>query len=78
MIFIYLSHIINKQKKITMKKVLLFAVVLGSVALTSCTKDYTCTYEFFGEETVIKYEGLNSDEADAAETGCNLLGGKFE
>lgn len=26
-----------------MKKVLLFAVVLGAVTLTSCKKDYTCT-----------------------------------
>lgn len=62
-----------------MKNLLFTLLFVGGVAaLTSCKKDYTCTYDLLGTSTVITYEGLNKDEADAAETGCNILGGKFE
>ncbi len=40
--------------------------------MTSCTKDYTCTCtDLLGQETVVEYEGLNNEEAEAGETACN-------
>jgi len=61
-----------------MKNLLFTLLFVGGVAaLTSCKKDYTCTYDMLGTETVVTYEGLDKDEADAAESACIILGGKF-
>jgi len=58
-----------------MKKVL---VAVAAVAFfASCKKDYTCTYDLLGKNTVIEYEGLDKDEASAAEDGCKILGGTW-
>jgi hypothetical protein len=61
-----------------MKKILIAAVVLvGTASMTSCKKDYTCTYDLLGTETVIEYNGLDKDEADAAESACTILAGTW-
>lgn len=52
--------------------------VLGVAALTSCKKDYTCTYTSNGVSTSQDYTGLNKAEAETAETQCQLLGGVWE
>ncbi len=54
-----------------MKKAILCAAV-GMLALASCKKDYTCTYEntVLGSETVINYNNLSKDEADELEDTC--------
>ena len=61
-----------------MKKTLFFVAVVAAATMTSCTKDYTCTYDLLGQETVIEYEGLDADEADAAEAACVAVGGTWE
>jgi hypothetical protein len=61
-----------------MKKVLLFAVVLGAVSLTSCKKDYTCSWTYAGTTTVTDSPGLSSSEADDAEAVCNNNSGTWE
>jgi hypothetical protein len=62
-----------------MKKVLLFAVVLGGLSLVSCKKDYTCTTPSIlgSDESEIKYTDLDKDEAEAAEAACTLIGGTW-
>ena len=63
-----------------MKKVLAvsaFALV-GLVVLSSCKKDYTCTYDNgSGTDTVLTYEGLSKAEAESAESGCKFLSGTW-
>ena len=54
-----------------MKKVLLFAVVLGAVSFSSCKKDYdcTCTTTNSGTElskTTVTLEDLSKSEAEDA------------
>ncbi len=61
-----------------MKKVLFFVAVVAAATMTSCTRDYTCTYDLLGQETVVEYEGLDADEAEAAESACDALGGTWE
>ena len=63
-----------------MKKALLFAVVVGAVSLTACTKDYTCTCTFTDGTTesgvitdVKKSEAQDScDIANALVSGFGL------
>ena len=55
-----------------MKKVSLVAVAV--FALSSCTKDYTCTctVEVLGvsSSSSVDYEGLSKSEADDTEAAC--------
>ena len=60
-----------------MKK-LFFVAAIAVVALSSCKKDYTCTYEGSDGEEVQEYNDLDKDQADAAESACNILGGTWE
>lgn len=53
-----------------MNKLFLVAAV-AVLGLSACKKDYTCTCEVLGTESVTEYEGLNKDDADTAEGVCN-------
>ncbi|WP_027419342.1 hypothetical protein [Crocinitomix catalasitica] len=58
-----------------MKKLLVFAVVVGGLAtMTSCKKDYTCTYD---DGTVTTYEKMGKTLAGTTETACQLGGGTW-
>jgi hypothetical protein len=73
-LFFMYFHI--NYKKIIMKKMLLFTIILGAtVAFTSCSKDdYTCTCTTtVGGSTstsTYEYEGVKKDDAEAS---CNSL-----
>lgn len=54
-----------------MKKLVLVLSVAGMFALSSCSKTYTCDC---GSGAVVEYEDLNKEQADAAETACELAG----
>ncbi len=63
-----------------MKKLAIFAVVLGSfAALTACKKDHTCTCDVdalgiqFSADTV--FQDMTKSDADAACTGLNFDAG---
>ena len=61
-----------------MKKVLLaVAVVAGASVMTSCKKDYTCTYDLLGVSTTVDYNGLKKAEAETAESACVALSGTW-
>lgn len=61
-----------------MKKLLVLGLVFGGLAvMSSCKKDYTCTYDLLGAEFVQDYPDLDKDQADAAEAGCKLLSGTW-
>ncbi|MDA7803959.1 hypothetical protein N8987_05225 [Crocinitomix sp.] len=61
-----------------MKKVLVLGLVLGGLSvMTSCKKDYTCTYNFLGTDITVDYDGLNKDEAKTAEDACDVIGGTW-
>ncbi len=54
-----------------MKNLLMVAVVvLATVSMSSCKKDYTCTCEFGGVESSVTYEKVK--KADAQES-CDAL-----
>ena len=56
-------------------KNLFILTVFALVALTSCKKDYVCSFE---DNSIIpdqKYNDLDKDEAEAAKASCELLGG---
>lgn len=57
-----------------MKKVIMLSAfaVLGVTALSSCKKDYKCTYN---GATISECTGCNSTEKSAFETSCSLVGG---
>lgn len=63
-----------------MKKVLAIGgfAVLGVVALSSCKKDYTCTYTSGSTSTSETYTGLSKTQAEAQETNCKFFGGTWE
>ena len=61
-----------------MKKVLFVGMVFGALALTSCKKDYTCTLGSGDMKIVQEYNDLNKDDADTAETQCEVVGGTWE
>jgi len=62
---LYIASIINK-KQIIMKKVLLFAIVIGSmVAFTSCSKS-ECECTVSGQ--TVNYGEISSDECDDFES----------
>jgi hypothetical protein len=60
-----------------MKKLFVYGcvAVLGTAALASCKKDYTCTDS---DGTTITYSKLSKTEATAAESGCALIGGTWK
>jgi hypothetical protein len=61
-----------------MKKVLVAsAVILMGASMISCKKDYTCTIDILGTESVVEYNDLKKDEADAAQTACELATGTW-
>lgn len=60
-----------------MKKVIFLGLVAIGFSMTSCKKDYTCTYDLLGVEQVQEYNDLDKDAKSAAETQCSLLGGTF-
>lgn len=62
-----------------MKKVLGVAAfaVLGVVALSSCKKDYTCSWTSGGATYSQEYTGLNKASADAQEINCKNVGGTW-
>jgi len=62
-----------------MKKVLSIGgfAVLGIVALSSCKKDYTCTFSAGSVSTSQTYTDLTKTQADAQETNCEFLGGTW-
>ena len=64
------ASIINNKK--TMKN-LFILTVFALVALTSCKKDYVCSFD----DTDVKYNDLDKDEAEAAEAACELIGGNW-
>ena len=61
-----------------MKKLFVYGcvAVLGSVALASCKKSYTCKFSD-SSSAEITYTDLNKTEAEAAETSCKLAGGSW-
>jgi uncharacterized lipoprotein YehR (DUF1307 family) len=65
--------LLTKIKQLKMKK-LLFVAAVAVFALSSCTKDYTCTctVEVLGIESSssVDYEGLSKSEADELEAAC--------
>lgn len=66
-----------------MKKVLVASAfaVLGVVALSSCKKDYTCSYSITSNGSTVSsstsYTGLSKSEAKAQETLCTLNSGTW-
>ncbi|RFC53293.1 hypothetical protein [Brumimicrobium aurantiacum] len=59
-----------------MKKVLFVGIVFGSLALTSCKKDYTCTYGEGETKVVEEHKDLTNDEAEDKKADCE--GGVIE
>ena len=58
-----------------MKKLVLFAAVLGAVSFTSCKKEYSCTIDGVTSTTD---EDLSDDEADDFKSTCEGAGGTYE
>ncbi|HTO35663.1 MAG TPA: hypothetical protein VL021_01645 [Brumimicrobium sp.] len=65
-----------------MKKLLFVGVVFGALALTSCKKDYVCTYsnstggvEVSGE---VEYSDIKNKDKDEVEKACKALGGTLK
>lgn len=62
-----------------MKKGLVLSAfaVFGVLALSSCKKDYTCSWTS-GDETYSQtYTGLSKSEAEAQEVNCKFVGGTW-
>ena len=57
-------------------KNLFILTVFALIALTSCKKDYVCSYddEFTPD---VQYNDLDKDEAEALEVICELGGGDW-
>lgn len=66
-----------------MKKVLVASAFafFGVLALSSCKKDYTCSYSVTSNGTTASssqtYTGLSKSQATAQETACKLNGGTW-
>lgn len=59
-----------------MKKVLFLGLVFATVAISSCTKTYTCTYN--GVSTEISSDDYTDEEIDQIEAACKLSGGEWD
>ncbi len=57
-------------------KNLFILTVFALIALTSCKKDYVCSFdnEFIDD---IEYNDLDKDEAEALEAACETAGGDW-
>ena len=55
-----------------MKKLLLFAVIVGGLAFTSCSKS-GCECTISGVTT--EYDDVDSDECDALDTSAQIIDG---
>ena len=57
-------------------KNLFILTVFALLALTSCKKDYVCSFD---SELIpdVEYNDLDKDEAEAAETACELVDGDW-
>lgn len=49
--------------------------VFGAMAMTSCKKDYVCTYKVGTTTMTQDYPDLNKADKEAAESACKLIGG---
>lgn len=65
-----------------MKKLLFVGFVFGALALTSCKKDYVCTYnqniagmEVSGE---VEYNDVKNKDKDEVEKACDTLNGTLK
>ncbi len=63
-----------------MKKVLFVGMVFGALALTSCKKDYKCTYGTGDTKVVKEFNNLTKDQADEEKKNCEtgLVTGVWE
>jgi hypothetical protein len=61
-----------------MKKVIALSAlfILATAALSSCKKDYTCTFSD-AQGGAVSYPDLTSAQATTAESGCTLAGGTW-
>ena len=57
-----------------MKKVLLFAAIATVVSLSSCKKDYTCTYGGTKYDYCLK---CGKTASDLAESACKAIDGTY-
>ncbi len=58
-----------------MKKLLVFGLVIGGLAaMTSCKKNYTCTYD---DDSKLEYSSLGKTQAAAQKTICISDGGTW-
>lgn len=60
-----------------MKKLFFLGLAVVGFTMMSCKKDYMCTWDVGGSEFTQEYNDLDKDEADAAESACNLVDGTF-
>lgn len=61
-----------------MKKILIAAIVLvGTASMTSCKKDYTCTYDLLGTEFVVDYNDVKGSDADDLKAACETIAGTW-
>lgn len=62
-----------------MKKGLVLSAfaVFGVLALSSCKKDYTCSFTSNGSTVSTEYTGLTKAQAEAQETNCKFVGGTW-
>jgi hypothetical protein len=58
-------------------KNLFILTVFALVALTSCKKDYVCSFDDNTLFEDVEYNDLDKDEAEAAKASCELLGGDW-
>jgi hypothetical protein len=58
-------------------KNLFILTVFALIALTSCKKDYVCSFDDNEFIQDVEYKDLDKDEAAAAKASCELLGGDW-
>lgn len=73
--FLYL--VTQKSIYTKMKKVLFILSLGGFMALTACKKNYTCTVNLLGIESVIEYNDLNKAEAKDGKASCEDASGTW-
>ena len=63
-----------------MKKLLFVGMVFGALALTSCKKDYKCTYGTGDTKIVKEFNNLTNDQAKVEKDKCTtgLVTGVWE
>jgi hypothetical protein len=58
-------------------KNLFILTVFALTALTSCKKDYVCSFDDNSLIPDVEYKDLDKDEAEAAKNACELIGGNW-